>query len=135
MPDQRVTLDLPESVLQRADQAAQALQHPLEEVLVDMLAAVLPDMEDAPADVQADLVRMTWLSDQDLWAVARDAMPNEQQEQLQHLAEVQAQRPLTPDEQKILAELRTAYGRVTLRKARAYVLLSLRGGAPLLTAM
>ena len=97
-----------------------------------MLAAVLPDVEDTPADVQADLVRLTWLSDQELWAVAHDAMPNEQQEQLQHLAEVQAQRPLTPDEQKTLEGLRTEYGRVTLHKARAYALLSLRGGAPLL---
>ncbi len=97
-----------------------------------MLAAVLPDVEDAPDDMRADLTRMTWLSDQELWNVARDTMLNKQQEQLQRLAEIQAQRPLTPDEQKILEELRGAYGRVTLRKARAYALLSLRGGAPLL---
>jgi hypothetical protein len=132
MPDQRVTLNLPEAILQRANQAAQALQHPVEEVLVDMLAAVLPDIDDAPDDMRADLTRMTWLSDQELWNVARDTMPNEQQERLQRLAEIQAQRPLTPDEQRTLDALRTVYGRVTLRKARAYALLSLRGGAPLL---
>jgi hypothetical protein len=134
MSGQRVTLDLPEAVLQRANQAAGALQHPLEEVLVDMLAAMLPHAEDAPPDMQAELTRMTWLSDQELWTIARSAMPSDQQEQLQDLAARQVERPLTQAEQETLDALRQAYGRATLRKARAYALLSLRGGAPLLTA-
>lgn len=129
---QSVTLHLPEAVMRRARQAANALQRPVEEVLSVTLAASLPDVEDAPLDMQAELARMTWLNDQELWAIAHGTMPEEQQEKLRYLTELQAQRPLTQDEQETLEALRREYGRVTLRKARAYALLSLRGGRRLL---
>jgi hypothetical protein len=99
-----------------------------------MVAAMLPNVEDASLDMQADLARMTWLDDQELWTIAQSAMPDEDQEQLRNLAESQARRLLTRTEQETLEALRQEYGQVTLRKARAYALLSLRGGAPLLTA-
>lgn len=127
-----VTLHLPPLVLQRARQAAEALQRPLEEVLITTLDATLPHVEDAPPEVQLELLRMTWLSDQDLWAIARSAMTDEQQRQLEHLADLQTTRTLTQSESTQLETLRRAYGRATLRKARAYALLSLRGGRPLL---
>ena len=113
-------------------QAASALQRPLEAVLTATLAAALPDLEDAPADVRVELARMTWLGDQELWAIARSSMPDKEQEQLHYLADLQSQRPLAEQELAALQALRQAYGRVTLRKARAYALLSLRGGRPLL---
>ena len=63
MTTHTVTLSLPEVIMRRAKQAANVLQRPLEEVLATMLAATLPDVEDAPLEVQADLARMTWSSD------------------------------------------------------------------------
>jgi hypothetical protein len=78
--------------------------------------------------MQAELARMTWLSDQAPWAIARSTMPDQQQEELWYLTEFQTQRQLTQEEQEMLEVLRREYGRVTLRKARAYALLSLRGG-------
>jgi len=42
------------------------------------------------------------------------------------------QRPLTAQESQVLTVLREEYRRVTLKKARAYALLSMRGGQPLL---
>lgn len=134
MVTQTVTLDLPEVVVRRARQAASALQHPMEKVLADLLDAALPDVEDAPADMQADLARMTWLSDQELWTIARSAMPEKEQAQLSALTEIQAHRTLTLAEQEKLEALRQAYGRAMLRKARALAVLSLRGGHPLLAA-
>ena len=132
MAVQNVTLHLSDALLQRARQVAGALQRPLEDVLTATLAAALPDVEDAPADLRVELARMTWLGDQELWAIARSVMPEKEQEQLRYLADLQSQRPLTEHEQATLESLRQAYGRVTLRKARAYALLSLRGGCPLL---
>jgi len=129
---QSITLHLPETVMRRARQTADVLQRPLEEVLTAILAAALPEVEDAPADMQAELIRMTWLSDGELWVIAQSTMPDDQQEQLRRLTELQTRRPLTPEEQETLEALRREYGRVTLRKARAYALLSLRGGRPLL---
>lgn len=132
MPTETVTLSLPGTVMNRARQTAQTLQRPLEEVLSDMLASVLPDLEDVPAEMQADLADMTWLDDQALWSIAHGEMPEAQQEQLAHLSEAQGQRLLTQEEEARLAYLRGEYGRVMLRKARAYALLSLRSGRPLL---
>jgi uncharacterized membrane protein len=132
MTTQNVTLHLPEVLAERVKRAANVLQRPWEEVIVSVLAAALPDVEDAPVDMRAELARMTWLSDQELWAIANSAMAEEQQQQMRHLAGLQAERPLTQEEQDALDALRQEYGRVTLRKARAYALLSLRGGRPLL---
>ncbi len=132
MTIQTVTLHLPETVMRRAKSAAEVLQRPLEEVLSTMLAAALPDVEDAPVDTQVDLARMTWFSNQELSDIAHSTMPEEQQQQLRLLAELQTQRSLTPEEQQTLETLRQEYGRITLYKARAYALLSLRSGRPLL---
>ncbi len=132
-PMTTITLTLPEQTMEQAQQAAAALQRPVEEVLSDLLASVLPTMQDVPDDMQAALVRMTWLESQELWRIAREQMSAASQEQLQQLTHLQGQRPLTLDEQAQLDALRQDYGRRTLLKARAYVLLSLRGGEPLLS--
>ncbi len=128
-----ITLTLPERIMEQAQQAAAALQRPVDEVLSDLLVAVLPTMQDVPDDMQAVLIRMTWLESQELWRIAREQMSAAVQEQLQQLTHLQGQRPLTPNEQAELDALRQDYGRMTLLKARAYALLSLRGGEPLLS--
>jgi hypothetical protein len=127
-----IMLDLPDQTMEQARQAAVAVQKPVEEVLTNMLAAILPVLHDTPVDMQAELTQMTWLDSQKLWEIARSSMSVEAQKQLQHLVQCQEQRSLTTDEQEQLEALRQVYGRTTLRKARAYALLSLRGGKPLL---
>ena len=127
-----VTLRLPAGTMQRAEQSAHALQRPVEEVLTRLVTAALPDVADVPGDMQAELVRMTWLSDRELWDIAHSAMPEEQQRRLRYLTNLQTKRPLTQEEQETLEELRREYGRATLRKARAFALLSLRSGRSLL---
>ena len=67
--------------------------------------------------------------------MAREQMSAAAQTQLQQLTHLQGQRPLTPDEQEQLDTLRQEYGCMTLLKARAYALLSLRGGDPLLSQL
>jgi len=132
MAAQTVTLHLPEAVMRRARVAAKVLQHPVEEVLAAALSATLPDVENVPQDMQDELARMTWLSDQALWDIAHTTMSHEHQQQLLRLTELQDHRPLTTQERETLETLRQEYGRITLRKARAYALLSLRGGKLLL---
>lgn len=127
-----VTLHLPQDLMQRARQSAEVLQQPLDNMLTDAIDAVLPDLEGVPKEMQPTLLRMIWLDDHKLWEFARSTMPKGQQEQLQFLADLQTQRPLTPDEAQSLEQLQQEYSRITLCKARAYALLSLRGGKPLL---
>ena len=130
-----ITLTLSDQTMEQAQRAATILQRPVEEILRDILAATLPSVSDAPADMQADLTRMTWLDNQELWRIAESQMSIAAQEHLQELTHAQAQRPLSGAEQEHLDALRQEYGRMTLLKARAYALLSLRGGTSLLNQL
>ena len=126
------TLSLPEAVIRRARRTAEAARCPLEDVLTATLVAELPDVEGAPPDMQEELMRMTWLDLQTLWAIAQSSLSTRKQEQLDYLAELQTQRALTAAKTADLESLRQEYGRATLRKAQAYALLTIRGGRPLL---
>ena len=101
-----ITLTLTEQTMEFAQQAAVVLQRPVEEVLSDLLTAVLPAVHDAPADLQAELMRMTWFESQELWRLARSQMSTEKQEQMQQLSHLQEQRILTVKEQQQLDILR-----------------------------
>jgi hypothetical protein len=127
-----ILLDIPDKTMEQAQQAAAALKRPLEAVLTDLLVAAVPSVSDAPAEIQADLMRMTWFDNQTLWQIAQESMPMELQEEMRQLVQLQEDRLLTSTEEAQLGVLRQTYGQITLRKARAYALLSLRGGQPLL---
>ncbi len=132
MSSQSVTLQLPESLLRRAKQMAMALNHPLEEVLTVTLAAALPNLDDVPASMQLEMVRMVSLTDEALWELAHQTMSPDEQKQMNQLIDRQSETALTLGEAQHLEELRQQYGRITLQKARAYALLSSRNGRPLL---
>lgn len=127
-----VTLNLSEQTAQRARHAAEVLQRPLNDLLAEMLEAILPTVEDAPLDMQVELTRMTWFDNQHLWEIAHSFMSVDQQTRMMELAQLQEQHPLATAEQSELEGLRYEYGRAMVRKARAYALLSLRSGKPLL---
>jgi hypothetical protein len=130
-----ITLNLPEKTLSQAQQAAAVLKRPIEDVLSEMLTAMLTEVDDAPETLQAELAGMTWLNNESLWTIARSEMTSKQQSKMEQLVKLQGLRSLTPTEQQKLDSLRHEYGRITLRKARAYALLSLRGGTPLLNEL
>ena len=112
---------------------AQVLQRSLEEVLTVTLTSNLLDVEDVPAEMQAELLQMTWLSDQELLNIAHAYLTEAEQAQLTALSERQAHVLTSQEEQRALQALRERYGQITLRKARALTLLSLRAGKPLLS--
>ena len=95
------------------------------------LATSLPDVEDTPPEMHSELMQMTWLSDQELWNIAKSQFSEDEEAQLAVLSE---REDLDPDRQEMLEQLRQQYGQITLRKARAYALLSLRAGIPLLSS-
>ena len=129
-----LTFEVSDSLLTRAHEAAQALNRPLEDILVGALAVGLPDVHDVPDSVRGELLQMTFFDEESLWEIAKGEMASAEQRELQALLDVQ-QRPLFPQEQVHLQELRESYGEAMLRKARAYALLSLRSGQPLLAAL
>ena len=124
-----ITLELPEALASRAGRAAQAVHRPLEEVIIAMLDGVLPSLDDVPADMQAELVQMTWLDDGALLSIAEGMMSGEDQQRLVDLGGLDT---LVAAEEEELNALRNSYGKATLRKARALELLSVRSGKRLL---
>ncbi|MCY4411628.1 MAG: hypothetical protein OXC27_14305 [Caldilineaceae bacterium] len=129
-----LTFEVSDSLLTRAREAAEALDRPLEDVLIGALAVGLPDVHDVPDSVRSELLEMTFFDENSLWQIAKGEMTSAEQRELQALLDVQ-KRPLLPQEQVRLQELRESYGKATLRKARAYALLSLRSGESLLAAL
>ncbi len=129
METQTITLELPRGIVERIQHMASLLETPVDDLFAQTMSSSLPDLRDVPTDMQTELARMTWLSDTHLWQIANSSMSEDDQRKLQHFAK---QVTLTDKEINQLETLRREYGRVTLRKARAYALLSLRGGKPLL---
>lgn len=129
-----LTFEVSDSLFTRARETAQALDRPLEEVLVGALAVGLPDVHGAPESVRNELLEMTFLDEESLWRIAKDEMTSTDQKELRALLDVQG-RPLVPREEVRLQALRESYGKAMLRKARALALLSLRSGQPLLAAL
>ena len=124
-----ITLTLPDALMERAGGAARAMHRPLEEVLAAMLDGVLPALDDAPADMQAELVEMTWWDDATLMAAADETLSEAER---RRLAQLSAMTPLSDAAREEREALRTEYGTIVLRKARAMALLSLRSGQRLL---
>lgn len=130
---QDVVIRLPDPIMRRAEQAAEVLQKPVDQLLATLVTAALPDLEHVPAQLQPKLARMAWLGEQELWSIACSVMTSRQTARLRKLSQLEEEGRLTVEEQAELADLRQLYGEITLLKARAYALLSLRGGLPLLT--
>jgi hypothetical protein len=124
-----ITLDLPDALAERMGGAARAMHRPLEEVLTAMLDSVVPSLDDVPQALRAELVEMTWWDDARLMEAADALMPEVDQTRM---AALTSKGPSTASEQQELEALRAAYGRGTLRKARALALLSIRSGKRLL---
>ena len=124
-----ITINLPDALAERVGGVARAVHRPVEEVLTAMLDGVAPSLDDAPEDIRAELVEMTWWEDARLMEAADATMSEEDQART---VELSTSGPSSPAEQEELEALRTDDGRITLRKARARALLSIRSGERLL---
>jgi hypothetical protein len=124
---QPITLSMPEAIYQRAKHAADLLQKPMEEVIVDTLASTLPLLDDVPAEMASEVAAMAQLSDEALQGLANGTMLVERQALLHQLLEQQGQGALAEPAQRELASLMAEYGRSMLRRAKAVALLLARG--------
>jgi hypothetical protein len=122
-----VSVNIPQSLYQRLEQTANRLQKPVENLLVETLQAALPVMEEIPPYIQAEVASLDSLDETALREITLSEMAPEDQEALEQLLDLQMLQPLTSIEENRLAELRTEYGRILLRKARAFALLAGRG--------
>lgn len=128
MPDQKITVTLPDSVYERIKKTAQATSLSSEDVIKQTVSLLLPAFEsDIPANLRLSLSKLSLLNDLQLWKTANYSMPDSDQSKLEKLAEIQKHRGLTEEENLELDHLMTEAQEIMLLKAEARRLLAQRG--------
>ncbi len=123
-----ITISLPETLYSRLEQAAQATQQSLPDVVLRAVQmGSPPSWYDAPAEHQLALAAMDRLPDDALWDVARSQIGEDEMGRYELLLDRQSEGVLAAVEMEELAMLRTAANRFMLRKAHAAALLKWRG--------
>ena len=124
---QTVTIELPEPLYRFARQVAEVTKQPLEAILRDSIAHTLPPLDDVPPEEALELAKLASCDDAALWREARATMTAAEQAEIRELLDRQGAGELTPSEYARLRDLLDTYGRLTMRKAHAYLLLARRG--------
>src|SRR5215475_10676153 len=127
MASHTITLNLPETVYEQIQQAAETARRPINDVLVEAIAAVAPVVNTASDHLRAALAHMAYLNDAALWQAARTTMSPEQRARLATLHDKQQYTSLTPEEQAEEQVLLRLYRETLLVRAQAAVLLKQRG--------
>ncbi len=127
MAVQEITLSLPETVYEQIRRAAEKTHRPINDVLVEAVAAVAPTMDSVPRNMRSALAQMAYLNDAALWQAARATMSVEQRERLEALHDEQQRRMLTAEERVEEQSLLELYRETLLVRAQAAVLLKQRG--------
>lgn len=122
-----VTLDLPETVYNQIQRAAEKVQRPVEDILIEAVSAVAPVIGTGTTEIRSSLAQMAYLNDAALWQAARTTMPADQRIRLESLhQQQQADGTLTPEEEVEEQALLALYRETVLVRAQAVVLLKQR---------
>jgi predicted acetyltransferase len=113
-----ITLTLPEDIATLARRIAETTQQPVEHVLLEHLRTLATPL---PA---SELDALQHLSDDTLWTLTREQLPDDVQARAHDLMQRTA---LDPDEQTALDALVERADRLMLRKAEAAAILRQRG--------
>jgi len=127
MTTSSVAVEIPQSLYHRLEQAAARLHKPVDNLVIETLQAALLGADEIPNYIQVEITALESLDDLALREVAESEMNLKEQQALQRILDLQGMRRLTDEEATRLIELQTEYGRVLLRKARAFALLADRG--------
>ncbi|PSR16077.1 hypothetical protein C8255_19755 [filamentous cyanobacterium CCP3] len=124
----QVTIELPESVIRQLRQIAAATQQSIEALVAQsVLSNLPPSAENAPPELQAELLAMQTLSTDELLAIAQAQAEPAQWHQHFELLEQNKEGQLSLDERQELTDLRQIADHLMLRKAYAWALLRWRG--------
>lgn len=128
MVTQRLTVELSEPVFRSLEHIARLTQQSPEQLAAQSIAGNLPpSVENAPPDMQADLLAVQKLSVDELLEIAHSQVPPAQRERHLELLEKQRAASSTPEERRELSDLRESADRLMLRKAYAWAVLRWRG--------
>jgi len=127
-PTLKLTVELPESIFRHLKHIADQTHQPLETLVAQSITGNLPPaVDNAPPEMQADLLAMQPLAIDDLRQIAHSQLAPAQQQRYLDLQQKRQTTSLTPAESQDLSDLRLAADQLTLRKAYAWNLLRWRG--------
>ena len=123
----QIVLTIPEDISARARQIAETTEQPVEQVLIDHLKSLSIPLPALPPEEQAELDALHQLSDDVLWTIAREQMPDDVQTRAHTLMDKNSRGTTTDDEHAELEKLVERADRLMLRKAEASAILRERG--------
>jgi hypothetical protein len=122
------TISIPDSLYQKAQKVAKQKSLSVDEVIrVGLEGAFVESMLDIPLDEQAELKAMTYLSDDALFSMMREQMPQAKQARMSVLMDKNNRGSISDEEHAELVTLVEDGQRLTLRKATAMNILMDRG--------
>lgn len=122
------TISIPDSLYQKAQEVAKQKSLSVDEVIrVGLEGAFVESMLDIPLDEQAELKAMTYLSDDALFSMMREQMPQAKQARMSVLMDKNNRGTISDEEHAELVTLVEDGQRLTLRKATAMNILMDRG--------
>lgn len=128
MATQPITIELPEPVMRQLMRIAAATHQPIEALVTQSVLSNLPPSTDnAPAELQGELLAMQVLSTEDLYAIAQAQVEDEVRDRQAELLERNEDGQLTFEERQELTQLRQSADHLMLRKAYAWSLIRWRG--------
>jgi hypothetical protein len=122
-----LTLTIPDELYERAKHIAESTSQPIEQVILQHLQTLPAPLPILPDDVQAELDALKYLSDDALWTIAREQMPDAVQSRAHDLMNRNSQGTLSEAERSELDALVDRADRLMVRKAEAAALLRERG--------
>ena len=123
----QIVLTVPEDISDRARRIAESTAQPVEQVLLDHLKTLTPALPSLPPDEQAELDALRHLSDDALWTIAREQLPDAIQSRAERLMGRNSRGEIMDDEHQELVGLAQRADRLMLRKAEAAAILRKRG--------
>lgn len=123
-----LTINLPDPVFQQLRTLAESTRQPLSDLVLQSIAGNLPpNVNDAPAEIQAELLQMQALNARELRKIAQAQMPHSQQEEHLRLLEKNSSGAISASEKARLSDLRNLADQLMLKKAHACAILRWRG--------
>lgn len=130
------TISIPDDLYAKAQRVAQLTSRQVDEVIRATLAGALDEpLADLPQDEKDELKAMAYLSDDTLWTIARERLPQAIQERMSALMTRNTHGTITETEYAELTDLVARGNRLTLRKAQAMKYLTERNHKVTLDAL
>ena len=121
------TLTVPEEVYACARKIAEETSQSVDQVMIEYLRTLSAPLPTLPPEEEAELEALKNLSDDALWTIAREQMPDDLQALMQDLMDKNSVGTIIPEEYIELGSLVERGQRLMVRKSEAAALLTRRG--------